>query len=124
MDISQIRQKIYRLQRERQKIETRLMRIPVMTKGSLSHVYNVCGTPTCKCKKGERHGPYPLLSFKIGDKKTTRFIKKEDAKRIEKEVRSYRTFQAGLTRLQQISEAIKNYFHQIREEQTRDAGGV
>lgn len=115
MDISKLRQKIYYLQQERKKLETRLMKIGKMTAGSLSYVYNVCGNPNCKCKKGEKHGPYPLLSLKIAGKKTSKFVKKEERKRIEKQVQEYKKFQKGLTKLTKINKKIKKYFHKIRE---------
>lgn len=118
MDISKIRQKIYFLQQDRKKIESRLMRIGKMTAGSLTYVYNVCGNPNCKCKKGEKHGPYPLLSLKVDGKKTTRFVKKEEAPRIVKEVGEYRKFQKGLTRIKEINQKIQGYFYQIRTIQT------
>jgi len=118
MDISKLRQEIYLLRQERKKIETHLLRIGKMTAGSLTYVYNVCGNPNCKCKKGQRHGPYPLLSLKIDGKKTTLFIKKAEAEKIEKQVNEYKQFQKGLTKISRINQQAKEYFHKIRHIQT------
>ena len=118
MDISKIRQKIYFLQQSRKKIESRLMKIGKMTAGSLSYVYNICGNPNCKCKKGERHGPYPLLSLKIDGKKTSKFVKKGETRKIEKQVQEYKQFQKGLSKLTEFNQKIKKYFHKIRKIQT------
>ena len=117
MDISKLRQKIYFLQQERKKLESKLMKIGNMTAGSLSYVYNVCGNPNCKCKKGKKHGPYPLLSLKIGDKKTSKFVKKEETRQIEKQVNEYKRFQKGLKRQSEVNQQIKKYFHEIRKNQ-------
>jgi len=118
MDVSKIRQKIYLLQQDREKIESKLMRIRKMTAGSLTYVYNVCGNPNCKCKRGEKHGPYPLLSLKIDGKKTTRFVKKMEARKIEGQVNEYRQFQKGLTKITKINQEIKKCFYEIRMIQT------
>lgn len=115
MDISKTRQMIYLFQQERKKIEGKLLRIGKMTAGSLTYVYNVCGNPNCKCKKGKRHGPYPLLSLKIDGKKTTRFVKKTQAIEIEKQVNEYKQFQKGLTKISKINQRIKKHFHKIRQ---------
>ena len=115
MVVSKLRQEIYLLRQERKKIEDHLLRIGKMTAGSLAYVYNICGNPNCRCKKGQRHGPYPLLSLKINGKKTTLFIKKAEVEKIGKQVTEYKQFQKGLTGISRINQEIKECFHKIRQ---------
>lgn len=35
-----------------------------MLQGSLSATTRTCGSPTCRCQRGERHGPHTYLTFK------------------------------------------------------------
>lgn len=64
--------------------------------GSISQVYKVCGNKNCKCKdpvSPEKHGPYDLLSFTVGDKSSTKFIKKgelDDVDQMRKNCRRLR----------------------------------
>ena len=39
----------------------------VMIQGSLSQTTRTCGQPTCRCHRGERHGPHTYLTFRTAD---------------------------------------------------------
>ena len=56
-----------------------------MLPGTLSKQYNVCGKSVCRCKDPNhpiKHGPYYQLSFTIGGRSSTKFIKSEDVQRV------------------------------------------
>ncbi len=77
------------------KIKSELMQIESMHPGSLSKQYNVCGTAGCHCKDPidpKKHGPYYKLSYVVGGKSTTRFIKPEFMSEIEKQILNYKNF--------------------------------
>ncbi len=70
--------------------------------GSVSKVYNVCGKKHCKCKdpeSPEKHGPYNLLSFTIGKKSSSKFIK-------DKELNSVLSMQKSYQRLKRICQEL------------------
>ena len=48
--------------------------------GSISRQYNVCGSPTCRCKADppQRHGPYYQLSYTHRRKSTSTFVRALD----------------------------------------------
>ena len=49
--------------------------------GSITTQYNVCGKPRCRCKdpvNPEKHGPYPQLSFAVGGRSSTLFLKADE----------------------------------------------
>jgi len=68
-------------ERRIKQLKEKLIQLGPMLPGSLSEQWNVCGTPQCRCKDPEKpvkHGPYYQLSFTVGGKSSTMFIKKED----------------------------------------------
>jgi hypothetical protein len=63
--------------------------------GSISKQWNVCGKPGCKCKDPkhpQRHGPYYQLSFTVGGRSSTLFLKPEELAEARQRVRRYRRF--------------------------------
>ena len=68
--------------------------------GSLSEQWNVCGTSGCRCKAlqhPKKHGPYHQLSFTVGCKSSTLFIKKEDLAEVRRRITRYHQFKALTT---------------------------
>jgi hypothetical protein len=47
-------------------------------RGSLMERYVTCGNPSCKCARGERHGPTWYLSVTLGPGRTTGSIVPEE----------------------------------------------
>jgi len=94
-----------------------LMLGPVLP-GSISEQWNVCGTPGCKCKDAanpKKHGPYYQLSFSVGGRSSSMFIKKEDIADVRKRVKRYQEFKK-LT-----MELVQAYVDLIRSEGFRRA---
>ncbi|MBI5527695.1 MAG: hypothetical protein HY897_15300 [Deltaproteobacteria bacterium] len=84
-----------RLQEKIERIKTQLAAIDDMTPGSISKQYNVCGSPTCRCKDPVRpvkHGPYYQLSYTRKGRSTSRFVKKEDVALVRRQVKNYARF--------------------------------
>ena len=76
-------------------LKERLMRLGPMLPGSISEQWNVCGTPGCRCKDPDepvRHGPYYQLSFTVGGKSSTMFIKKDDLPEARRRLKRYQQF--------------------------------
>lgn len=63
--------------------------------GSLSEQWNVCGKPDCRCKdpdNPQKHGPYYQLSYTIGGKSSSFFVKKADLPEVRRRMENYRKF--------------------------------
>lgn len=78
------------------------MQVGPLLPGSLSEQWNLCGTPRCRCKDPERpvkHGPYYQLSFTIGGKSSTMFIKKEDLREARRRLKRHGQFRTLCTEL-------------------------
>ena len=86
--MTKYKQEVTRLKRE-------LEQLGAFIPGSISEQWNVCGTPGCKCKdevKPQKHGPYYQLSFSVGGKHSTMFLKKEEVKEARKRIERYQKF--------------------------------
>jgi len=74
--------------------------------GSIGEQWNVCGTPGCKCKdlvNPKKHGPYYQLSFSVGGRSSSMFIKKEDLPEVRKRVKNYQELKKLITDLIQAN---------------------
>ena len=75
-----------------QKIKQEIAALGPLRPGTLSQQFNVCGKPTCRCKATppQRHGPYYQLSFTWQGKSSSHFVRREDLKTAEEQLRNYR----------------------------------
>ena len=108
-----------REERKVAQLKERLMRLGPMLPGSISEQWNVCGTPGCRCKDPDepvRHGPYYQLSFTVGGKSSTMFIKKEDLPEARRRLKYYDKFKMLCTELLHAYIALsrKNGFNRSR----------
>ena len=84
-----------REERKVQQLKAKLAKLGPMLPGSISEQLNVCGTPGCRCKDAknpEKHGPYYQLSFTVGGKSSTMFIKKEALPEARRRLKHYQRF--------------------------------
>lgn len=91
-------------ERRIEQLKEKMGRLGPMLPGSISEQWNVCGTPRCRCKdpkKPVKHGPYYQLSFTIGKRSSTMFIKKEDLPEARRRLQNYERFKALGTELLQ-----------------------
>lgn len=80
-----------------QAIRKKLGEIGPMLPGSISEQWNVCGTEGCRCKdpkKPVKHGPYYQLSYTLGGRSSTMFIRKEDLAEARRRLKRYAQFKA------------------------------
>lgn len=84
-----------REERKVQQLRAKLAVLGPMLPGSISEQWNVCGTPGCRCKDAKnpkKHGPYYQLSFTVGGRSSTMFIKKEDLPEARRRLKHYQQF--------------------------------
>ena len=62
----------------------------LLLKGSLNKVYRKCGNPNCRCARGERHGPFYLLTWSEGGKTRSRHVPREKAAQVKEMIANYR----------------------------------
>jgi hypothetical protein len=103
-------------ERQIAQLKEKMRKLGPMLPGSISEQWNVCGTPRCRCKDPKRpvkHGPYHQLSFTIGGRSSTMFIKKQDLPEARRRLKNYDKFKALCTELLHAYIALsrKNGFH-------------
>jgi hypothetical protein len=64
--------------RQRKQGLAKLPPVAGILRGSLMERYVTCGNPSCKCARGERHGPTWYLSVTLGPGRTTGSIIPEE----------------------------------------------
>ncbi len=64
--------------RQRRQGLAKLPAVAGILRGSLMERYVTCGNPSCKCARGERHGPTWYLSVTLGPGRTTGSIVPEE----------------------------------------------
>jgi len=73
-----------------------------MLPGSISQQYNVCGKPHCRCKDPDnpvKHGPYYQLSFTVGRRSSSMFVKRPDLPAVQAMVARHKQFKELFTEL-------------------------
>ena len=98
-----------------QRIKKKLAEMGPLLPGSISEQWNVCGTPGCRCKdpdKPVKHGPYYQLSFTVGGKGSTMFIRMENLPEVRRRLKRYQRFKTLTTDFVRASVALarKNGF--------------
>lgn len=98
-----------------ERIKRKLISLGPILPGSIGEQWNVCGTSGCKCKdlvNPKKHGPYYQLSFSVGGRSSSLFIRKEDLSEARKRVRNFQEFKKLTTELIQANVALirKNGF--------------
>ncbi len=86
------------------KLEEALAKVGPMLPGGISEQWNVCGKAGCRCKNPDnpiKHGPYFQLSFTIGGKSSSMFLKREELAAARSCVRNYARFKVLIRQLLQ-----------------------
>ncbi|MDO8636453.1 MAG: hypothetical protein Q7R34_09470 [Dehalococcoidia bacterium] len=119
-DISRLRQKISLLRTQRAGLEDKALRSQAMVRGSLLELMRKCGKPSCKCQRGELHGPNFYLSLpKPGKRSRMVPVPPDKVKAIRSVNSHYHEFQHALTEIRRLNEGIESLLLAIREEQLR-----
>ena len=88
------------------RVKQQILKLGPVLPGSIGEQWNVCGTPGCKCKdlvNPKRHGPYYQLSFSVGGRSSSMFIKKEDLPEARQRVKNYQKLKKLITELIQAN---------------------
>ena len=114
MDESKVRQEVRRLDSERNKLISRVLRPGRMVKGSLYRLGRSCGNPNCKCARGEKHLSW-YLSLKVDGKTNLTYIGRVVPADIDERVKRYRHHQRMLARIRSIDAKISDYLNRLRD---------
>jgi hypothetical protein len=105
------------LRQRRQGLAQQLPAVTEILRGSLVERYVTCGNPSCKCAKGERHGPLWYLTVTLGRGRTTGgIISDEKIDEVRGWIENYHKLK---DHLEKISEINRELLRRQREQQRR-----
>jgi hypothetical protein len=108
------------LRERRQGLARQLPPVTQILRGSLVERYVTCGNPSCKCARGERHGPVWYLTVTLGRGRTTGgVIPAEKVDQVRGWIENYR---AVKERLEKISEINRELLRRERARARRPRG--
>jgi hypothetical protein len=77
-------------------IKRELCALGPLRPGSITRQYNVCGSPSCRCKANppQRHGPYYQLSYTHQRKSSSEFVREQDLEELQRQLDNYARLRA------------------------------
>ena len=92
------------LRHRRQGLVKLLPPVGEVMRGSLVERYVTCGNPSCKCARGERHGPMWYLTVTLGPGRTTGgIISADQVEQVRRWVENYRRLKDALEGISEIN---------------------
>lgn len=101
---AELTRRLQRLNRDYEKVKTRLAQVGFICEGSLTQLYTSCGNPNCRCADpDQRHGPYWQLTWKEAGKTVTRRLSADDAALYREWIANRREFDVLLNQMRDLS---------------------
>ena len=92
------------LQQRKQGLAKLIPPVTDILRGSLVERYVTCGNPTCKCARGERHGPIWYLSVTLGRGRTTGgIVAEESLEQVRGWIENYHKLKEQLEKISEIN---------------------
>lgn len=92
------------LRQRRQGLVKLLPPLGEVLRGSLVERYVTCGNPSCKCARGERHGPVWYLTVTLGPGRTTgATIPPERVDQVRQRLDNFQKIKEQLERISEIN---------------------
>jgi hypothetical protein len=113
--LSRLRQQLRQLRAEQELVVRKLSDSDPMIMGSFYQVMKTCTQPNCRCQRGEKHGPFPALSWSLGGKRRMVMVRVEDARAVEAKVAVYKRFVRGLRELDKLNSEADRVLGEIGE---------
>jgi hypothetical protein len=112
--LSRLRQRLRQRLQELDSLAWTLGDAGPMIMGSYYQVYKTCTQNNCRCQRGEKHGPFPALSWSAAGKRRMVMVKEADASAVEQKARAYRNYRKGLVKVRMVIKDIEEILEQIR----------
>ncbi len=117
-----LRQRVQRRLEKQRVLVRELLERREQLQGSLFTRYGECRKPGCGCQEGALHGPYYVLSTRVGGKTGFAYLESERLSEARERVKSYREFRKGLRELKRLNEDIVSLLKRYQAVASR-AGG-
>lgn len=114
-DPSLLRQRIRAIHDESLALLNTMMDCGPMIIGSIYETYRTCSYPNCRCHKGQKHGPFPSISFSVDGKHKSRPIRRNDLAAVQTKAAAYKRFQTAFSRWRVLCQECETLLERIRE---------
>lgn len=118
VDLSRLRQRVDRLDKERRAHIRQLLHAQEMIQGSLYQMERRCGKPGCRCVEGEKHVSW-YLSRALGGRTKLTYIGRIVPAWIEVRIKRHQRYHRLLARIRMIDTAISDCLNRLRDERTK-----
>lgn len=109
------------LRQRKQGLAKQLPPVTDILRGSLVERYVTCGNASCKCAKGERHGPSWYLTVTLGPGRTTGgIVSEQQLDQVRNWIENYHQLKE---RIEKISEINRELLRRERQRQKQSARG-
>lgn len=113
--LSRLRREAFGLLRQCDALLRELARPKAMIAGCFYEMHKKCGRPTCRCVRGELHGPFPVIAIARGGGRSTRSVPRARADMVRRKAEAYRVFQRKRRRLRDAMTRIVEILGEIRD---------
>lgn len=98
-------EKLAHYEQRYRELAAQLAEIGLISSGSVTHRYTVCGTPGCRCHGDppQRHGPYYQWTAKANGKTVTRRLNASEAKLYTEWIANDRRMRRLITQMRQVA---------------------
>jgi hypothetical protein len=114
-DISLLRQRIRTIHEQQLQLLNTMMDCGPMIVGSVYETFRTCSYPNCRCHKGQKHGPFPSISYSINGKHKSRPIRRDDLTDVQTKASAYKKFQTTILRWRALCVECEKLLERIRE---------
>lgn len=110
------------LRQRRQGLAKLLPPVTEILRGSLVERFVTCGNPSCKCARGERHGPMWYLTVTLGPGRTTGgIIPEEKVAEVRHWIENYHKLKDNIEKISEINRELlrRERAHQRKRKRER-----
>jgi hypothetical protein len=100
---SQIRTRVQKRLAEQRRLVRSLLKQRKQLAGSLFLRYAECGKEGCACQRGEKHGPYSILSLRSSGRTGFVYLNARQADQARPLVQKHHEFKKGLRQLRRLN---------------------
>lgn len=111
--LSRLRQQLRTLRQRQESLIWQLADSSPMVMGCFYTVMKTCSQPNCRCHRGEKHGPFPALSWSMKGKRKMVMVRAEDAPIVKAKVETYKLFVRGVRELVRLNGEVARILDEI-----------
>ena len=119
IDPAGLRDRVRKRLLEQKLLVRSLLALKEQLQGSLFARYAECGKETCICRRGQKHGPYYVLSTRVRGLSGFAYLEGDKADEARRLVERHKEFQARLRRLRRVNTDLVALLRRYQQQMAR-----